>query len=82
MNCSANPAATEAVAGVTAMELKVGGVTVKLAEPLIVPDLEVIVAAPCATAVASPVVLFIVATEVFDDVQVAVAVRFCVDPSV
>jgi hypothetical protein len=64
------------------MELNVGGVTVKVTEPLIVPDLAVIVAAPCARAVASPVLLFIVATEVFDEVQVAVVVKFCVDPSV
>ena len=46
------------------------------------PDVAVMLALPCATAVATPVVLFTVATEVFDELQVAVVVRFCVDPSV
>ncbi|HZW93196.1 MAG TPA: hypothetical protein VFF64_09615, partial [Candidatus Eremiobacteraceae bacterium] len=53
--------------------------TVKDAEPLIVPDLAVMVALPGATAVASPALL-IVATAAFDEVQVAVLVRFCVVP--
>jgi hypothetical protein len=44
------------------------------------PDLAVMVAVPCATVVANPVVLFTVATEVFEEVQVAVVVRFCVVP--
>jgi hypothetical protein len=47
-----------------------------------VPDVAVTVAVPCATAVANPVVFFTVATEVFEEVQVAVVVRFCVVPSV
>jgi hypothetical protein len=40
----------------------------------------VIVAVPGATVVASPVVLFTVATEVFEELQVALLVRFCVVP--
>jgi hypothetical protein len=67
---------------VTAIDFNVGAETVNVAESLIVPDVAVMLALPCATAVANPVVLFTVATEVFDEVQVAVVVKFCVDPSV
>ena len=80
VNCWVRPAATETDAGVTAIDFNVGGKTVNVAEPLIVLDVAVMVVAPCATAVAKPVVLFTVATEVFDEVQVAVLVRFCVVP--
>jgi hypothetical protein len=68
------------VEGVTEIEIKAGGVTVTVVDPLIEPDLAVMVAVPIATAVASPVLLFMVATEVFEEVQVAVVVRFCVVP--
>jgi hypothetical protein len=80
VNCWVKPAATEAVAGVTAIEVRPGGITVNVAVPLMLPDLAVIVAVPCATVVANPVVLFTVATELFEEVQVAVVVRFCVVP--
>jgi hypothetical protein len=73
------PAATEAVGGVTEIEVRTAAVTVSVAEPLMVPDLAVIVAAPAVTPVASPVLLT-VATDVFDEVQVAVFVRFWVVP--
>ena len=69
------PAATEAVAGVTEIEVSKGAVTVKLTEPLIVPDLAVIVVLPCATPVARPALLT-VAIDVADEVQVALLVRF------
>lgn len=69
------PVAIVTVLGVTAMELNTAGVTVKLAEPLIVPELAVIVADPGIIVVANPV-LFTVATEVADEVHVAVVVRF------
>ena len=72
------PAATDAVVGVRAIEVNVGCVTVSAAEPLMMPDLAVMVAVPGATPVASPVLLFTVATEVFEEVQVAVVVRFWV----
>jgi hypothetical protein len=65
---------------VTAIEVNTAAVTVSVAEPLVDPDLAVIVALPVATAVANPVVLFTVATVVFDELHVAVAVRFCVVP--
>ena len=73
------PAATDAVVGVTAIEVKTAAVTVNVAEPLIVPDLAVTVVLPCATLVASPPLLM-VAIDLAEEVQVAVVVRFCVVP--
>jgi hypothetical protein len=61
------------------IEVKTGGVTVKVAEPLIVPDWAVMVAVPWATPVASPA-LFMVAMDVAAELQVALLVRFCVVP--
>ncbi len=75
VNCWVEPAPIEAVPGVTAMELNTAAVTVNVADPLIVPDVAVIVAVPCAMLVASPPLLT-VATEVADEVQVALLVRF------
>jgi hypothetical protein len=49
------PAATEAVAGVSAMEVKTAAVTVNVAEPLTLPEVAVIVAVPAPTPFASPV---------------------------
>jgi hypothetical protein len=60
---------------VTEIEVSKGAVTVKLTEPLIVPDLAVIVVLPCATPVARPAPLM-VAIDVADEVQVALLVRF------
>jgi hypothetical protein len=54
-------------------------VTVSVAEPLIVPDFDVIVALPCAVLVASPPLLT-VAIDVAEEVQVALLVRFWVVP--
>ena len=79
MNCWVYPAATEALAGVTEIEVKTAAVTVKVAEPVIEPDLAVMVVLPGATAVASPVVLT-VAIVVADEVHLTVLVRFCVLP--
>jgi hypothetical protein len=73
------PAATDAVAGVTAIEVNTAAVTVNVAEPLIVPDLAVMVALPAATLVANPPLL-IVAIDVAEEVQLAVLVRFWVVP--
>jgi hypothetical protein len=69
-----------AVLGLTAIEVNIAAVTVNVAEPLIVPEVAVIVAVPCATLVAKPVLALMVATEVFEEVQLAVVVRFCVVP--
>jgi hypothetical protein len=73
------PAATDGEAGVTEIEVSTGAVTVNLVDPLIVPDLAVMVAVPAATPVANPAVLT-VAIAVEDELQVAVLVRFCVVP--
>jgi hypothetical protein len=73
------PAAPDAVSGVTEIEVNTAAVTVNVAEPLIVPDLAVIVALPCATLVASPPLLT-VAIDFAEEVQVAVLVRFCIVP--
>ena len=73
------PAATDAVAGVTEIEINAAAVTVKVAEPVIAPEVAVIVAVPCATLVANPLLLT-VATEVAEDVHAAVLVRVCVVP--
>ena len=66
--------------GVTEIDASTAAVTVNVAEPLIVPEVAMIVALPGVTLVASPVWVLTVATEVFDEVQVAVVVRFCVVP--
>jgi hypothetical protein len=80
VNCWLFPAAIDALPGVTEREVKTGDVTVNVAEPLILPEVAVIVAVPCATLVAKPVLALMVATEVFEEVQLAVVVRFCVLP--
>jgi len=79
VNCWVEPAPIDAVLGVTAIELKVAAVTVNVADPLIVPDVAVIMAVPTLMLVANPV-LFTVAMEVAEDVHVALVVRFCVVP--
>jgi hypothetical protein len=76
-NCWVNPTCIPELVGVTDMEDSVAGVTVKGVLPEIVPDVvvmvAVMVAVPAATVVARPVLL-IVATDVFDEVQVTCAV--------
>ena len=67
--------------GVTARDTSDAGVTVRVVEPEILPDVAVIVAEPAATEVARPLepaVLLIVAAAVLDDFQVTAAVRSCV----
>jgi hypothetical protein len=64
---------------VTEIEVNTAAVTVNVAEPVIVPEVAVMVAIPGATLVASPPLLT-VAMEVADEVQVAVLVRVCVVP--
>ena len=74
VNCWVRPAARVGLAGVTAIEVKVGGVTVRPVDPLTVPDVAVIVLVPCALLVAKPV-LDIVATPAAEDVHVAELVK-------
>jgi hypothetical protein len=77
VNGCVEPVVTEALVGVTAIEVNTAAVTVSVAEPLIVPDVAVIVAVPGAMLVANPVLLT-VATEGDEDFQVAVGTSFVV----
>ena len=77
--CRVALGASEAFVGVTAIDTS-GLVTVSDVVPVAVPDVAEIVVVPGATPVASPEVLM-VATEVLDDSQLAVEVRFLVVPS-
>ena len=79
VNCWLRPAATDAEGGVTAIEVRTGAVTVRPAEPLMLPEAAVIVADPCATPVARPT-LVIEATPVAEELQVTAPVTFCVVP--
>ncbi len=81
MNCCVLPAATDAVAGVTAIEVNTAAVTVRLAVFFTVPRLAVMVAVPAATPLASPVWRPIVAMEVLDEIQLTLVVMFCVELS-
>ncbi len=78
VNCASVPTGAEGFAGVTAIESRTGAVTVSAAVPDTPLTVAVMVTAVglAVTAVASPAA--IVATAVFDDDQVAVAVRFWV----
>jgi hypothetical protein len=67
------------VAGVTEREVNTAAVTVSVAEPLMVPDVAVIAADPWAKLVARPALLT-VATEVAEEVHVAVLLKFWVVP--
>lgn len=72
-------------AGVTVIESNVAGVTVKVVEPLIDPEVALIVLCPVVTLVACPTlgaVLLIVATAGAELLQVTELVRLRVLPSV
>jgi spore maturation protein SpmB len=73
VNCSVSPTAGIGAAGVTVIEDRVAGVTVRVALPSIPPELAVMVTVPGEMAVARPV-LSIVATAGFDELHVT-----CVD---
>ena len=75
------PTANEGLAGVTAIEVKVAGATVRFVDPEIVPDVAVIEVLPATFAVASPPEEMD-AIPVAEDVQATLLVRFCVLPSV
>jgi hypothetical protein len=74
------PNAMDALVGETAIETRAAGVTVRDALPLTPDDAALMFAEPTATLVAMPV-LEMVATLVFDEVQVAELVKFLVLPS-
>ena len=63
----------------TAIEVNTAAVTVNVADPLIAPDVAVIVAEPDARLVARPALLT-VAVDVADEVHCTVLVRFCIVP--
>jgi hypothetical protein len=81
VNGCVSPLATLGFAGVTAMETSVAGVTVSVVLPVKLPDVAEIVVVPTARVEARPLAAM-VAVVVLDDAQVAVEVRFCVEPSV
>jgi len=77
VNCWLIPFAIEAFAGVTDREVRTAGATVSTAKLLMLFDAAVIFVVPLATLVARPPLLT-VATEVAEELHVAVLVRFCV----
>jgi len=84
VNCCVDPVVRAEVRGVTAIEINVAGVTVNMVDDDMLPDVAVIVVEPAATGVTSPLeaaALLMVATDVDDELQVTVVVRFCVEPS-
>lgn len=70
------PAAMLGLVGVTSRDTSVDGVTVRVVDPAMLPDVAVIVVDPAATAAANP--LLMVATPVLDELQVTEAVKSCV----
>jgi hypothetical protein len=74
------PKANDRLAGVTAIETRTGWPTVSVAEPVVDPEVAVIVEVPTATPVARPPAAM-VATDAGDELQVALLERFCVLPS-
>ena len=70
VNCWMTPEGRLGLAGVTDMEDSVAEVTVRVVFPDVPPEEAVIVAEPMATAVARPLLLTI-ATDLFDEPQVA-----------
>ena len=64
-------------AGVTAIDCSVAAVTVRTVEPLMAPEVAVIVLVPTPAPVAKPPVV-IVAVEVVPEAHVTDVVRFCV----
>jgi hypothetical protein len=80
-NCCVVSCGMLALGGATARETRTGGVTVKLDDPEILPDIAVIVVPPCATDEANPALLML-ATLAADEFHVTEDVRFCVLPLV
>jgi hypothetical protein len=80
-NCCVVPVAMLGVAGVIARDTSVAGVTVRVVDPDILPDVAKIVVEPTATDVANPLepaALLMAATPAADEFQVTAVVRFCV----
>jgi hypothetical protein len=80
VNCCVPPTAMDALAGVTAMLIRLGApVTVNSAVPVMEPEVAVIVDAPTAAPVANPPVV-IIAVVVVPELHVTLEVIFCVLP--
>jgi hypothetical protein len=77
MNCLVVPLALVGLDGVIERDVRVAGVTVRVVDPDLPPNVAVIVVEPAATVLANPDAL-IVATPVFDESQPTEAVKFCV----
>ncbi len=72
-NCLVAPRTIEGLVGITVIKTRVAGVTVKVVEPEILPDLAVIVVVPIAFEVAFPFdldTLLIVATDLAEELQI------------
>ena len=80
INCWATPTGVLGLAGIKAMEDRVAEVTVRAVLPEILPEVAVMVAVPAETHVARPLLL-IVATDVFDEVQVTCMLTSWLVPS-
>ena len=81
VNCWVIPPGMLGLAGVTKMEERVAEFTVRVVLPEIVPEVAVMVVVPAATAAARPLLLM-VATDVFDEVQVTWVAILKLVPSV
>ena len=73
------PRANDGFAGVIAIDTNDGCATVRVADPLIVPEAAVMVALPCPVPETRPELLTL-ATPADEELQFAEAVRFCVLP--
>src|SRR5258708_35841374 len=80
VNCWVCPGVIEAVPGVTVIDTNTGAVTVRVADPETPFRVALMFENPAATVVANPPV-WIVATEVTDEIHPAELVRLCVLPS-
>jgi hypothetical protein len=80
VNCRAVPLAIDGFAGVTAIDTRTAGPTVKVVLPVTPAELALTWEVHCAAPVARPVAV-IVATAGFDDTQVTELVTSSVDPS-
>ncbi len=74
------PKANEGLAGVTAIDTSTAGPTLSVADPLIDPEVAVIVAVPTPAPVANPPEPML-ATVVKEELQLTVLLKSCVLPS-
>lgn len=80
VNCTDKPSGTEVLAGVTVIEVSAAALTVRTVDPLMDPEVAVMVVVPWEALEAKPVLLM-GATVAAEEVQVAVAVRSAFVPS-